>query len=80
MAGVHRLKHVESLGPPHLADHDPVGPHPERVLDEKPLADLARALDVRGAGFKPHHVFLLKLKLGGVLDRHDPLAAVDEGR
>src|SRR6476646_10456816 len=31
VAGVHRLEHVERLGPAALADDDPVGPHAQRV-------------------------------------------------
>ena len=31
VAGVQRLEHVERLRAAHLADHDPVGPHPQRV-------------------------------------------------
>ena len=80
MAGVHRLKHVEGFSGPHLADHDPVGAHTQRILHEMALGNLAGALDVRRPGFKPHHVRLLQLKLGGVLDRHDPLVIADKTR
>ena len=36
--------------------------------------DRARAFDVRRARFQPHHVGLLQLQLGGVLDGDDALA------
>ena len=68
MAGVHGLQHVEGLVGPDFAQDHAVGTHPQRVLDQLALADLALALDVRRAGLHAHHVRLLQLQLGGVLD------------
>ena len=80
VAGVHRLQHVERLAGANLADDDPVGPHAQRVLDQVALGDLALALDVRRPRFQPDDMLLLQLELGRILDRHDPLAVVDERR
>jgi hypothetical protein len=77
---VHRLQHVEGLARAHLTDDDPVRPHPQRVLDQLALRHLAPALDVGRPRLHARHVDLLELQLGRVLDRHDPLAPVDEGR
>ena len=77
VAGVHRLQHVDGFLAADLAEDDPVGAHAQRVLDEVAHGDLALALDVGGAGLQPHHVRLLQLQLGRVLDRHRALAVVD---
>ena len=58
----------------HLADDDPVGPHPQRVAHQVALGHRAVARGVRRPGLQPHDVLLLKLQLGRVLDRDDPLA------
>ena len=50
------------------------------VLDQVALDDLALALDIGRARFEPGDMGLLQLKLGRILDRHDPLAIVDERR
>jgi hypothetical protein len=56
-----------------LADHDPVRPHPQRVLDEPPDRDLAAPFEVRRPGLEPEDVRLAEAELGGVLDRDDAL-------
>ena len=78
MAGVHRLEHIECLARAAFAQNDPVGPHPQRVFDQIALADLAASFDVGRAGFQPGDVLLLQLKLGRILNRHDPLALINE--
>jgi hypothetical protein len=40
------LRQVEALLLPHLADDDPRGPHPQRLLDQPPQRDLTGALEV----------------------------------
>jgi hypothetical protein len=80
VAGVQRLEHVERLRAPHLANHDPVGPHAQRVHHELPDRDLAAALEIRRARLEPHHVPLPQPQLGGVLDRDDALLARDRPR
>ena len=77
---VQRLQHVERLRSSHLADDDAVGPHAERVAHELPDGDLPPALDVRRAALEAQHVRLLESQLGGILDRDDPLGALDERR
>ena len=79
MAGVHRLQHVEGFTGADFADDDPVGPHAKRVLDQVALRDLAPALDIRRPRLEPDNMLLLELELGRILDRDDPLVAVDEG-
>ena len=69
MAGVHRLQHVEGLGAADLADDDAVGPHAQRVAHQVALGDLAAAFQAGGPGFQPHHMRLLQLQFGRVLDR-----------
>ena len=74
MAGVHGLEHVQHFVAADLADHDAVGAHAQRVAHQVALRDLAPALDVGRAGLEPHHVRLLQLELGRVLDGDDALA------
>jgi len=80
MARVHGLEHVQHLVAAHLADHDAVGTHTERVPDEVALRDRAASFDVRRTGLEPHHVRLLELELRRVLDRDDALALGDVAR
>ena len=80
VAGVHRLQHVERGGVADLADDDAVGAHAQGVADQVADRDLALALDVRRAGLEPHHVVLVELELGGVLDGDDALVVGDERR
>ncbi len=80
MAGVHGLEHVQRLAGTTLPDHDAVGAHAQGVAHELADRDGALALDVRGARLERHDVLLAELKLGGVLDRHDPLVIRDERR
>ena len=80
VAGVERHEHVERLGAAHLAHHDAVGPHAQRVAHELADRHLAAALEVGRPGLEPHHVGLAQPQLGGVLDRHDPLAFLQERR
>ena len=80
VAGGQRGQHVERLRAAHLADHDPVGPHPQRVAHQPPDRDLAAALEVRRARLEPDDVRLAQPQLGGVLDRDHPLPRADEAR
>ena len=54
--GVQRDQQVEALLLAHLADDDPVGPHPQRLLDEPAQRDLAGALEAGLAGLHRDHV------------------------
>ena len=49
------------------------GPHPQRVAHQRALRHLALALDVRRPRLQAHHVRLLQLQFGRVLDRDDAL-------
>ena len=44
---VERDQQVERLGLAHLADDEPIGPHPQRLLDQPAQRDLAGALEAR---------------------------------
>ncbi|MNI19368.1 hypothetical protein D3C73_728040 [compost metagenome] len=78
MAGVHRRQHVQRLDAAHFADHDTVRTHPQAVAHQLPLAHLAAPLDVRRPGFQAHHVGLLQLQFGRILDGDDPLVVRNE--
>jgi len=55
-AGIQRDEQVETFLLPDLADDDPRGPHPQRLLDQAPELDLAGAFEVGLAGLHRHHV------------------------
>ena len=73
VAGVHGLEHVEGLAAAALADDDAVRPHAQRVAHQVADRDCALALDVGRPGLELHHVVLLELQLGRVLDGDDAL-------
>ena len=78
MAGVHGLQHVEGFAAAAFADHDPVGPHPQRVDHQVPDADPAGAVDARRPRLEPNFVGLPELEFSRVFDRHHPLVVGDE--
>ena len=80
VAGVHGLEHVERFRTAALADDDPFGPHTQGVAHQVGGGDRALAFDVRRPRFQPHHVVLLQLQFGRVLDRDDALVVRDEAR
>ena len=80
VAGVHGLQHVEGFRSAYLAHDDAVGPHAQCVMDQVALSDLAAPLQTGWAGFHPHHMRLLQLQFGCVLDRNDAFAVVDQPR
>ena len=63
-----------------LADDDAVGPHAQRVANQVALGDLATSLQAGRAGFHAHHMRLLQLQFGGILDGDDALAVIDRSR
>ena len=67
------VEQVERLRPADLADHDPVGAHPQRVAEQVADRHLPPALDARRAALEPDDVRLAQAKLGRVLDRDHPL-------
>ncbi len=78
VARVHRLQHVERLAAADFAQHDAIGTHTQAVANEVTLRDCASPFDVGRARLQPHHMRLLHLQLGGVLDRHDAFRLRDE--
>ena len=70
-----------SASPPaHLADHDPVRSHAQRVAKQVANRHLAAPLDARRAALQAHDVGLAQAKLGRVLDRDHALLGADVGR
>ena len=78
VAAGHRREHVERLGAADLPDDDAVRPHAQRVSHEPADRHLAASLQRCRARLEPHDVRMAQPQLGGVLDRHDPLAVADE--
>ena len=80
VARVHRLKHVDNLFTTGLTHDDTVRTHPQCVAQTVTLGHSTLAFDVWRAGFHAAHMGLLQLKFGGVFDRQNTFAVVDEGR
>ena len=78
VTGVHRGQQVGDLGAAHLADHEPVRPHPQRLPDEVGQRDGAGELGVGRAALHPDHVRVRGRELAGVLDDDDPLVRRDQ--
>ena len=77
--GIQSDQHVQALGLPDLADHQPVRPHAQGLLDQPAQRDLPLPLQVRLAALKPHDVAERKLQLEDFLHGDDPLAGADAG-
>ena len=74
MAGVEGGEQVGDLRATHLADDQPVGPHPERLPYEIPQGHPAGALLIRRTGLQPHHMRVIGAEFRGVLRQDDPLS------
>ena len=74
VAGVHRLQHIQRLAAAHLAHHNPIRAHPQRVDDQLPDAHFAAPLHVGRTRLQPHHMPLMQLQLRRVLDGDDAFA------
>ena len=72
VAGVQRCQQIDHLGAPDLADHDAVGPHPQRLPDELAHRYFADAFDVGAPRDELHQMRMPGRQLGGILDAHDP--------
>ena len=77
VAGVERGEQVDDLAAAHLADHDPVGPHPQRLPDQVAHGHLADALDVGVAGDELDQMRMPGRELGRVLDADDAFVGRD---
>ena len=75
---VHGVQHVQRLGPTRFAHDDAVRAHTEGVDHQVALRNRARAFDVDRARFEAHHVRLLELQLGRILDGDDALLLRDK--
>ena len=80
VAGVQGLHERQHLRPAHLADDQAVGTQPQRGAHELLERDGVRPVGCRRPGFEAHEVVGRRQQLGGVLDRHDPLARAASGR
>ena len=76
--GVEGRQQVDDLAAAHLADDEPVGPHPQRLPDQGPHGHLARALEVGRPGLEPHAVRVVGRQLVGVLDQDQALRRVGQ--
>ena len=75
MAGVHGLQHVAALRAAYLAHHDAIGTHTQGVGHQVANRDRALTFDRGLASLQAHDMGMVrKLKLGGILDRHNALA------
>ena len=81
---VERLERVEGfLWQTDLADHEPIGAHPERVRDqiayvEKPVLGIPRGDVVRMERLEVEAIAVVEVKLGRVLDDADTLGRIEE--
>src|SRR5206468_12014216 len=73
-------QHVQRFAATTLAHHDALWPHTKRVDDQPLDGDLAFAVDVLRPRLEAANVLLVQLKLGRVLDGHDPVFDRDETR
>ena len=78
VAGVEGGEQLDHLAAAHLADHQPVGSHPQRLPDQVAQGDLAGTLDVGRPRLERDDVRMRRSQLGGVLDQHQPLAGLDQ--
>jgi hypothetical protein len=75
---VHGLQHVQGLATSHFAHDDAVGPHPERVTNERAHGHFTGALHVRGTSFERNHARLGESELGCIFDGDEALVQGDE--
>src|SRR5579859_3411667 len=73
MPGVHRLQHVERFGTADLAQDDAIRSHPQCVANQVALCHLAATLQAGDPGLQSHHMRLLQLQLGCVLNGDNAL-------
>ena len=76
-AGIQGDQHVQALGLPDLAHHQPVGAHAQGLLDQPAHGDFAFALQVGLPALQPHDVPQRKLQFEDLLDGDDALAGSD---
>ena len=74
VAGVERGQQLAHLGAAALAEHEPVGAHPQRLAQQPCEADPAGALEVRLPRLERNEVRMPHPQLGDILDRDDALA------
>src|SRR4051812_43732001 len=77
MPGVEGLKKLQYLGAAALAQHDPVGSHPQRLLEQGAKRDFAAAVGVGRAADQADEMGMKRTELGGVLKRDDALGVGD---
>ena len=80
VARVQSRQQGDHLGPAHLADDQPVRPHPQGLAHQVLQRDESGALLVGGPGLQPHDVGMVGAQLRRVLGEHDPLARPDEAQ
>ena len=78
VAGVERGQQVDHLGAAHLADDQPVGPHPQRLPHQVRSVISPAPSMLAGRASSADHVRMVGPQLAGVLDQHQPLGRVDQ--
>ena len=78
--GIQGDQHVQALGLPDLAHHQPVGAHAQGLLDQPAHGNFAFALQVWLPALQPHNVPQRKLQFEDLLDGDDALAGSDARR
>ena len=71
VAGVDRAQEGISLGPAQFSHNDPIGPHPQRRL-EQIIGRNPRFAQFTLDRQQPHRVGMAHRDFGGILDQHDP--------
>ena len=79
VTGVERLQQIERLGPPHLADDQPVGAQPQRHSHQLGHRDRPMTVGVGRLGLESHQVGMQQPELGRLFDGDDALVG-REGR
>ncbi|MNJ33823.1 hypothetical protein D3C77_285130 [compost metagenome] len=78
VAGVHRRQHIQHFNAANLAKQDTVRAHPQGVADQFAGLDLTVPLGIGRAGFQAHHMGMVQLQLGHILDAHKTFMGRDQ--
>jgi hypothetical protein len=77
VAGVERGEQIYDLRTAHLADHDPVRPHPQRLPHQVSNGHFANAFDIGATRDELDQMRMCRLEFGGVLHADDALVRGD---
>jgi hypothetical protein len=80
VAGVQCRQELDDLRAADLTDHDPIGPHPQRLPDQVAQRHLPRSFDVGRPRHQSYHVRMLGPKFAGVLDEDKTFTGADKAQ